>query len=60
MAFKTFTPARKPITLEEMGRKLAARRQELGDLDIPRNPGARRTPAKRALLAAIKDVGGEW
>ncbi|WP_088185451.1 hypothetical protein [Sphingobium sp. Z007] len=51
-----------PITLEELGRQIARRRAELGitDADIPRNSGARRTESKKALLKAIKDIGGNW
>ena len=51
-----------PITLEELGRQIARRRAELGitDADIPRNSGARRTKSKKALLKAIKDIGGNW
>lgn len=51
-----------PITLEELGRQIARRRAELGitDADIPRNSGTRRTESKKALLQAIKDIGGNW
>jgi hypothetical protein len=51
-----------PISMEELGRRIAARRAELGitDADIPRNSGARRTESKKALLKAIKDLGGNW
>ncbi|BBD00353.1 MULTISPECIES: hypothetical protein [Sphingobium] len=51
-----------PITLEELGRQIARRRAELGitDADIPRNSGTRRTESKKALLEAIKDIGGNW
>jgi hypothetical protein len=60
MASTTSTP--EPITLEELGRKIARRRAELGitDTDMPRNSGTRRTASKRALLKAIKDAGGNW
>jgi hypothetical protein len=33
---------------------------ELGVPDLPRNSGKRRTPSKRALLAAIELSGGQW
>lgn len=46
-----------PIDMVEFGRKLAARRSELGDPPGTRNSGARRTPAKRALLAEIEKLG---
>lgn len=60
MASTTSNP--EPITLEELGRKIARRRAELGitDADIPRNSGLRRTASKKALLKAIKDAGGNW
>jgi hypothetical protein len=44
----------------EFGRRLAARKAELGLPDPPRNPGNNRTASKRALLKAIEDVGGKW
>ncbi|GLV25963.1 hypothetical protein [Sphingobium sp. Cam5-1] len=60
MASTTSTP--EPITLEELGRKIARRRAELGitDADMPRNSGLRRTASKKALLKAIKEAGGNW
>lgn len=60
MAFKTFTPATEPITLEQLGRSIVRRRQAADDPPIPRNPGTHRTPSKRALLKAIEEAGGEW
>jgi len=40
---------------------LAARRDALdADLAIPHNSGARRTPSKKALLAAIEKTGKRW
>jgi hypothetical protein len=65
MVSKTSTPeptGPNPITLEELGRQIARRRAELGitDADLPRNSGARRTESKKALLKAIKDIGGNW
>jgi hypothetical protein len=48
------------IDMAEFGRQLAARREALGNPDLPRNSGARRTPSKRALLKAIEEAGGEW
>ncbi|WP_174278887.1 hypothetical protein [Sphingomonas bacterium] len=44
----------------EFGRILAARRAALGEPVMPRNAGTRRTPSKRALLAAIERAGGAW
>jgi hypothetical protein len=40
--------------------RLAARRAELGNPELPRNSGKRRTASKRALLKAIEDAGGKW
>ena len=39
---------------------LSARRAALGEPEAPRNAGDRRTPSKRALLAAIEKAGGRW
>ena len=50
----------KIIDMAELGARLAARRAALGNLDLPRNAGNRRTPSKRALLKAIEDAGGKW
>ncbi len=48
------------VSHREMAEKLSRRRAELGEIDIPRNSGARRTPSKRALLKAIEVAGGKW
>ena len=48
------------MTLDAFGRDLARRREALGNPELPRNNGNRRTASKRALLKAIKDAGGEW
>lgn len=48
------------VTHAEAARRLAARRAELGEPDLPRNAGKDRTPSKRALLKAIGDAGGKW
>ncbi len=40
--------------------QLAARRAELGNPELPRNSGKRRTASKRALLKAIAEAGGRW
>ena len=60
MAFKTFTTKREPVTLEEFGRRIAARKAALGIPDPPRNAGKNRTASKRALLKAIEEAGGKW
>jgi hypothetical protein len=39
---------------------LSKRRAELGEPDLPRNSGERRTESKKALLKAIEDAGGKW
>ena len=46
-------PAGRRTTLAEFGARLAARRAELGNPELPRNSGKRRTASKRALLAEI-------
>ncbi|MDE2597537.1 MAG: hypothetical protein KGL44_11730 [Sphingomonadales bacterium] len=48
------------IRMADVGARVARRKAELGLPELPRNPGTRRTPAKRALLKAIKDAGGSW
>ena len=57
------------IRMGEFGRRIAARKAELGlpdDSAHPelcrraRNAGQNRAPSKRALLTAIEDAGGEW
>lgn len=48
------------IEFEKFAAEIAARRAALGNLDLPRNAGTRRTPSKRALLKAIEDAGGKW
>lgn len=48
------------IGLEEFAARLAARRAELGNPELPRNSGDRRTASKRALLKAIEESGGRW
>ena len=51
---------RPAIKMAELGARVAARRAELGNAELQRNTGERRTPSKRALLKAIKDAGGKW
>jgi hypothetical protein len=43
-----------------MADRLAARRAEIGEVEVPRNSGNRRTASKRALLAEIEKLGGDW
>ncbi len=60
MAFKTLKTKREPVSLEALGQRITRRRAEIGEIDIPRNSGTRRTASKRALLKAIEDAGGKW
>lgn len=60
MVFKTLKSRREPMTLEALGQSIERRRKVVGEVEVPRNAGANRTPSKRALLKAIKDAGGEW
>lgn len=66
MASKSLTADTAPdwtgprIKHADFAARLAARRAELGDPELPRNAGSRRTPSKRALLKAIEDAGGTW
>ena len=48
------------VSHEEFAARLAARRAELGNPELPRNTGKRRTSSKRALLKAIEKAGGRW
>lgn len=40
--------------------ELAARRTALGNPELPRNAGGRRSASKKALLKAIEAAGGKW
>lgn len=48
------------ILHREFGERLAARRAELGNPELARNSGKRRTASKKALLAEIEKAGGRW
>jgi hypothetical protein len=48
------------ISHREFAERLAARRAELGNPELPRNSGKRRTASKRALLEEIEKAGGRW
>lgn len=48
------------ISHPEFAARLAERRRELGDPELPRNSGKHRTASKRALLKAIEQAGGRW
>jgi hypothetical protein len=61
MASKSSAPdTTEPIDMSEFGRELLRRRAELGNPELPRNSGKRRTASKRALLKAIEQAGGRW
>jgi hypothetical protein len=62
MASKTSEaePRETVIRMGEFGRRIAARKAELGLPDPPRNAGQNRTASKRALLRAIEEAGGKW
>ena len=62
MASETFTTetGETVIRMGEFGRRIAARKPELGLPDPPRNAGQNRTASKRALLKAIEEMGGKW
>jgi hypothetical protein len=48
------------LDMAQLGHRVAARRAALGNPDLPRNPGNRRTASKQALLKAIEQAGGKW
>ncbi|MDE2569624.1 MAG: hypothetical protein KGM93_11975 [Sphingomonadales bacterium] len=60
MAFKTLKTTREAISLAALGERIAERRFMVGPVDVPRNAGTRRTPAKKALLEQIAKTGGKW
>ncbi len=48
------------ISHQDFAEKLAARRAALGNPELPRNSGKRRTASKKALLEAIEATGKRW
>jgi len=48
------------VSHAELAAKIAARKAELGGVEVPRNSGRNRTASKRALLAEIAKLGGDW
>lgn len=58
MASKTSKAEPKAFPMADFAADIAARREALGNPELPRNSGTRRTPSKRALLKAIEDAGG--
>jgi hypothetical protein len=49
-----------PIPFDDFAADIARRKREFSTGEVPRNSGKRRTASKRALLAAIKEAGGDW
>jgi len=65
MASKTSRPEEKTwpgprIDHATFAARLAARRAQLGEPELPRNAGEHRTASKRALLAALEALGAKW
>jgi hypothetical protein len=50
----------KRIDHAQYAAQLETRRELLGQPELPRNSGTRRTESKKALLKAIEDAGGKW
>jgi hypothetical protein len=48
------------IDFVAFGEALSVRAESLGNPELPRNSGKRRTASKKALLKAIADAGGKW
>lgn len=48
------------MSFDDFAARLAKRRAELGNPELPRNSGNRRTQSKRALLAAVEATGKRW
>jgi hypothetical protein len=48
------------VSLEALAQDVERRRTETGITDLPRNSGKRRTPSKKALMAAIEATGDKW
>lgn len=59
MASQT-SSGKKAIPLAAFVADVDQRREQTGIQELPRNTGARRTPAKQVLLNAINDAGGRW
>lgn len=51
---------KRAISVAEFTARIERRRQETGITELPRNSGKSRTASKKALLKAIKDIGGKW
>jgi hypothetical protein len=51
---------KRAIPIAEFAARIERRRAKTGITDLPRNSANRRTESKKALLRAIKDIGGKW
>lgn len=60
MVLQTSKVRQKAVPLAEFVADVDRRKAETGITTLPRNAGQNRTPSKRALLKAIKDLGGDW
>jgi hypothetical protein len=60
VAFQNLKPDPEPADFREFAADLARRREALGEINMPRNSGKRRTASKKALLKAIKYAGATW
>lgn len=48
------------VAYREFAMDLVARREGLGEVEVPRNAGNRRTASKQALLKALDQLGTKW
>ncbi len=48
------------VAYRDFAADLATRRKALGEPDVPRNTGNRRTASKQALLEALDQLGAKW
>jgi hypothetical protein len=69
MASKTSQTADRPgdpdsdlrrVSHRALAARVAARKAKIGNPELPRNSGKRRTASKKALLKAIEAAGGKW
>lgn len=60
MSMASPTSKRQTVKFEVFAADIARRREAVGNLELPRNSGERRTPSKRMLLKAIEESGGRW
>ena len=60
MALQTSSDNRQSISLAAVGQDVARRVAAAGYPEMPRNAGNRRTKSKRAMLAALEEIGASW